>query len=121
MLMRRSPRTLLRRAVRHPDVVAASLRYHVHRLVTRPIRTAMWIAFVYFAVVVLFVVGNDVDATLLAAEAGLSVDTVVPLLPSVPVLVLLAVVVVVSVPITSVTRGLRRDLRSNQSRRRRLE
>ena len=119
--MRRSRRTLLRRAVRHPDVVAASLRYHVRRLVTRPIRTAIWIAFVYAVVIALFVVGNDVGAAMLVVESGPTVGDALTLLPPWYVLLLVGVVVLVSVPITSVTMGLRRDLRSSRSRRRRLE
>ncbi len=119
--MRRSRRTLLRRAVRHPDVVAASLQYHVRRLVTRPIRTAIWLAFVYAVVITLFVVGNDVEAAMLAVESGLSTAVVLTLLPPWYVLLLVGIVVLVSVPITSVTMGLRRDLRSSRSRRRRLD
>ncbi len=78
-------------------------------------------AFVYAVVVALFVVGNDVGAAMLVVESGPTVGDVLTLLPPWYVLLLVGVVVLVSVPITSVTMGLRRDLRSSRSRRRRLE
>ncbi len=78
-------------------------------------------AFVYAVVVALFVVGNDVGAAMLVVESGPTVGDALTLLPPWYVLLLVGVVVLVSVPITSVTMGLRRDLRSSRSRRRRLE
>ena len=119
--MSRSDRSLLRRGLRHPDVLVASAKHHVRRVVTRPIRTVIRIAFTYVFVVGLIAFTSDIEATGTAIDTGLSVATVVPLLPPTYVLVIVAGVAVVSVPISMVTWGVRRDLRSNRSRRRRLE
>ena len=119
--MSRSTGRLLRRGLRHPDVFVASVKHHVRRVITRPIRTAIRIAFAYVFVVALIAFGADAEATGAAIDAGLSVETVVPLLPPVYVLIFVGAIAVVSVPISMVTWGVRRDLRSNQRRRRRLE
>ncbi|MWV65216.1 hypothetical protein GRS48_10345 [Halorubrum sp. JWXQ-INN 858] len=119
--MSRSNRSLLRRALKHPDVLVASAKYHVRRVITRPIRTAISVVFAYAFLIALVTFTTETTALMAILDEGASATAVLPLLPSPPLLALFAVVSVVVVPVSMVTTGVRRDLRSSQSRRRRLE
>ena len=115
-----SRRNGIRRIVRHPDVALASVRYHGRRVVTRPHVTVFWVVVSYGFVVGLAMLATDPTGLQLAVEEGLSVATVRPLLPPATFLLVLVPITIVAIPVGIVSRGLRRDLRSSRSRRRRL-
>ncbi|GAB3039505.1 hypothetical protein [Natronobiforma cellulositropha] len=108
---------LLRRGLRHPDVFVASLRHHTTRIVTRPIRTALTVAFVYAFVIALVAFTQHPEETRVFLENDPSVSGVVPLLPPTTVMAVIAIAAVVGVPVGMVANGVRRDLRSSTRRR----
>ncbi|MEY7847732.1 hypothetical protein AB7C87_00805 [Natrarchaeobius sp. A-rgal3] len=109
----------LRRILRHPDVFVASVKHHSYRVLTRPIRTIISIVVTYAFVLLLVAFATNPEGVRALSESGLSVGTVVPLLPPVTVLVVLAGAAIIGVPIGTVTRGVRRDLSSSRRRRQR--
>lgn len=111
--------SLFDRAIRHPDVFVASVRHHVLRVVSSPIRTIVSIVFVYAFVVALVTFANAPDEVRAFLEADPTVGGLWPLLPPVPVLLVLAGASIVGVPFGTVVRGVRRDLRSSRRRRQR--
>jgi len=105
-----------RRILRHPDIFGASLRYHVRKVVTRPIRTALSIVVAYVLFVLLITIASDPEGLSAAADSGVSVATILPLLPPASVLVLIAVLTIIAVPVGTVTSGVRRDLKFRRRR-----
>lgn len=118
---RRRRLRLLRRALRHPDVAVASLQYHSRRLITRPVRTALILFGVYLALVAIATVASDPVVAQLVIEGESPPVELLGSVPSPTFLVAAGFATAVGAPIAIVARGLRRDLRTNRSRRRRLE
>ncbi|MWV39723.1 hypothetical protein [Natrialba sp. INN-245] len=107
------------RILRHPDVFVASVKHHSYRVLTRPIHTGVSIVVTYAFVLLLVAFATNPDGVRALSESGVSIGTVVPLLPPVTVLVVLAGATIVGVPVGTVSRGVRRDLSSSRRRRQR--
>jgi len=75
----------------------------------------------YVVLLAFVVLASDPVAVRMLIDGGVSVGGILPLLPSPLVLVALAGATIVGVPISSITSGVRRDLRSRRTRERRLE
>jgi len=67
------------------------------------------------------VLASDPAVVRMLIDGGISVGGALRLLPPPLVLEVLALATTVAVPVSSVTQGVRRDLRSNRSRQHRLE
>ncbi|THE64586.1 hypothetical protein D8Y22_12220 [Salinadaptatus halalkaliphilus] len=116
-----SKSSLFRRALRHPDAFVASVRHHSYRVATSPIRTVGSIVIMYVFMILLVAFASNPDEMQTLVDSGPSVDGLVPLLPPLSFLLVLAGVSVVAVPIGTVARGVRRDLRSSRRRRKRRD
>ena len=110
-------RNVARGAKRDAFRPVRSARYHTKRVVTRPIRTLFAIVFTTLLVGVLYTVTMDQSAiAALDTVEGDVVGTALALLPPLPILLLIGVAMVVLVPVTSVTSGIRRDVRYRRNR-----
>lgn len=115
----RSNSSLLRGAIRYPDVFVASVRHHSRRVISRPIRTILWMLFTFAFVVLLAALGTNPNEMQALVESGLSVSGVVAIVPPPLFLLVIAVATILSVTFGTVIRGVRRDLGSNRRRQRR--
>ena len=113
-------RRMYQQAIKHPDVAAKSFSYHTKRLITRPFRILLTILVVYAFVMALVVFTTDMAAAQQLLQDGITVGGIQSVLPPLIVVVGLAVATLVVVPVGYVMRGLRRDLRTNRSRERRM-
>ena len=75
----------------------------------------------YVVLLAFVLLASDPVAVRMLIDGGVSVGGILPLLPSPIVLTALAIATIVAVPISSITNGVRRDLRSRRTRERRLE